>query len=156
MSLESLSAKLNGYGQAETSRLYRMVRLYVSYKREAALDLDKLGISIEIIDAQCLHPFDRKHLCSQSLQQTNRLLVVDEDFPGGASAFITHQVLEIQKGYYYLDGQPRTLTAKAHRPPYGSDGDYFTKPAVDDVVEVAYAIMSESNPNKFPPLYEGS
>ncbi|MGO1595402.1 MAG: alpha-ketoacid dehydrogenase subunit alpha/beta [Sphingobacterium sp.] len=148
-------------GEAERVRAGRDITV-VSYGstlrivQEAALDLDKLGISIEIIDAQCLHPFDRKHLCSQSLQQTNRLLVVDEDFPGGASAFITHQVLEIQKGYYYLDGQPRTLTAKAHRPPYGSDGDYFTKPAVDDVVEVAYAIMSESNPNKFPPLYEGS
>lgn len=123
--------------------------------QEAALELDKLGISIEIIDAQCLQPFDRHHLCATSLKQTNRLLVVDEDFPGGASAFIMHQILEVQKGYYYLDAQPRTLTAKAHRPPYGSDGDYFTKPAVDDVVELAYAIMTESNPTKFPALYPG-
>lgn len=121
--------------------------------QEAALELDKLGVSIEIIDVQCLQPFDLQHLCSDSLQRTNRLLVVDEDFPGGASAFIMHQILEQQKGYYYLDAQPRTLTAKAHRPPYGSDGDYFTKPAVDDVVEAAYAIMGESNPAKFPSLY---
>jgi len=73
--------------------------------------------------------------------------------PGGASAFILQQILEEQKGYFHLDGQPRTLTAKAHRPPYGSDGDYFTKPSVDDVVEAVYAIMNESNPEKYPTIF---
>lgn len=121
--------------------------------QEAALELEKLGISIEIIDAQCLAPFDRDHICKTSLQKTNRLLVVDEDFPGGASSYIMHEILEVQGGYYLLDSQPRTLTAKPHRPPYGSDGDYFTKPAVDDVVEAAYQIMSDSKPTDFPSLF---
>lgn len=106
--------------------------------QEAALELEKLGISIEIVDAQCLQPFDRTEVCVQSLHKTNRLLVVDEDMPGGASAFILQHIVEYQKGYFYLDSQPRTLSAKAHRPPYGSDGDYFTKPSVDDVVETVY------------------
>lgn len=122
--------------------------------QEAALTLAKHGISIEIVDPQTLQPFDLEQLCVQSLSKTNRLLVVDEDVPGGASAFILQQILEVQKGYYHLDGQPRTLTAKAHRPPYGSDGDYFSKPSADDVVEVVYAIMSDSNPDDFPPLFE--
>jgi len=121
--------------------------------QEAALELEKVGISIEIIDAQCLQPFDRDQISALSLQKTNRLLVVDEDFPGGASAYLTHEILEKQGGYYFLDSKPKTLSAKAHRPPYGSDGDYFTKPAVDDVVEAAYQIMSDSNPKKYPPLY---
>ncbi|WKK57243.1 thiamine pyrophosphate-dependent enzyme [Sphingobacterium sp. BN32] len=121
--------------------------------QEAALELEKLGISIEIVDAQCLAPFDQDHLCKASLEKTNRLLIVDEDFPGGASSYILHEILEVQGGYYLLDSQPRTLTAKAHRPPYGSDGDYFTKPAVDDVVEAAYKIMTESRPNEYPPLF---
>lgn len=122
--------------------------------REAALTLAKHGISIEIIDPQTLQPFDLDGLCGQSLSKTNRLLVVDEDVPGGASAFILQQILEVQNGYYHLDGKPRTLTAKAHRPPYGSDGDYFSKPAADDVIEAVYAIMSDSNPDRFPPLFD--
>src|SRR5690606_25427738 len=93
--------------------------------QEASAEVVKIGISIEIVDPQTLQPFDEDHLCARSLSKTNKLLVVDEDVPGGASAFILQQVLEVQNGYYYLDGQPRTLTAKAHRPPYGSDGDYF-------------------------------
>lgn len=117
---------------------------------EASLELEKIGISIEIVDAQCLQPFDRTQLCAQSLQKTNRLLVVDEDFPGGASAFILQQILEQQKGYYHLDSQPITLSAKAHRPPYGSDGDYFSKPSVEDVVEAVYGIMTEVNPQQYP------
>ena len=119
---------------------------------EAVPELEKLGISIEIIDPQTLTPFDTEGLCVQSLQKTNRLLVVDEDVPGGASAYILQQIVEAQKGYYYLDGAPRTLTAKAHRPPYGTDGDYFSKPSVDDVVEAVYAIMHEADPVGFPAL----
>lgn len=121
--------------------------------QEAAIELERMGISIEIIDAQCLQPFDKKQLCAKSLGKTNKLLVVDEDFPGGASAFIMHEVLEKQKGYYLLDGEPRTLSAKAHRPPYGSDGDYFAKPSADDVVETVYAMMSDYNINEYPELF---
>ncbi len=121
--------------------------------QEASAELVKLGISIEIVDPQTLQPFDKEHLCAQSLSKTNKLLVVDEDVPGGASAFILQQVLEVQNGYYHLDGQPRTLTAKAHRPPYGSDGDYFSKPSADDVIEAVYAIMHESNPQQYPALF---
>lgn len=120
---------------------------------EAVPELEKLGISIEIIDPQTLLPFDEAGLCVQSLQKTNRLLVVDEDVPGGASAFILQQILEVQQGYFHLDGQPRTLTARAHRPPYGSDGDYFSKPSADDVIEAVYAIMHEADPVRFPALF---
>ncbi|MFD2968658.1 alpha-ketoacid dehydrogenase subunit alpha/beta [Sphingobacterium bambusae] len=121
--------------------------------QEASIELEKMGISIEIIDAQCLQPFDRTHLCGKSLAKTNKLLVVDEDMPGGASAFILQEIIEKQNGYFNLDGQPRTLSAKAHRPPYGSDGDYFTKPSVDDVIELAYEMMSEYNSVEYPKLY---
>ncbi|SMG48739.1 alpha-ketoacid dehydrogenase subunit alpha/beta [Sphingobacterium psychroaquaticum] len=121
--------------------------------QEAAIELEKLGISIEIIDAQCLLPFDREQLSVKSLSKTNKLLVVDEDMPGGATAYLLQEILETQKGYFLLDGQPRTLSAKAHRPPYGSDGDYFTKPSVDDVVEVVYEMMSEYNEQEYPKLY---
>ena len=120
--------------------------------QQAAIELEKLGISLEIIDAQCLQPFDRTQVCRASLEKTNKLLVVDEDMPGGASAFILQEILEKQNGYYLLDGQPRTLTAKANRPPYGSDGDYFTKPSIDDVVELAYEMMSDYNVADFPKL----
>lgn len=121
--------------------------------QEAAVQLQELGISIEIVDPQTLQPFDREHRCAASLVKTNKLLVVDEDVPGGASAFILQQILEEQKGYFSLDSQPRTLSAKAHRPPYGSDGDYFTKPSIDDIIEIAYQIMHEANPEKFPVLF---
>lgn len=120
---------------------------------EAAEELAILGIDIEVIDIQTLLPFDLSHLCKQSLQKTNKLLVVDEDVPGGASAFILQQLLEVQQGYYLLDSKPQTLSAKAHRPPYGSDGDYFSKPSVDDIVEAAYAMMSETNPDRYPKIY---
>lgn len=121
--------------------------------QDAAEELTALGISIEIVDPQTLLPFDIDHICEKSLEKTNKLLVIDEDVPGGASAFILQQILEIQKGYYLLDAQPKTLTAKEHRPPYGSDGDYFSKPSVDDVVETVYAMMHEANPTKYPNLF---
>jgi len=120
---------------------------------EAAEELERFGITIEVIDVQTLLPFDLEHLCVQSLEKTNKLLVVDEDVPGGASAYILQQILEVQKGYYLLDSKPQTLAAKAHRPPYGSDGDYFSKPSVDDIIELAYAMMNETSPDKYPKLY---
>jgi pyruvate/2-oxoglutarate/acetoin dehydrogenase E1 component/TPP-dependent pyruvate/acetoin dehydrogenase alpha subunit len=120
---------------------------------EAVEELQRLNISVEVIDPQTLLPFDTDALCAQSLQKTNKLLVVDEDVPGSASAYILQQIMEVQKGYYYLDSQPRTLTAKAHRPPYGSDGDYFTKPSVDDIVETVYQMMHEYNAGKYPSIY---
>lgn len=120
---------------------------------EAVPELVKLGINIEVIDPQTLYPFDTDNLCGASLQKTNKLLVIDEDVPGAASAYIIQQILEAQGGYYALDAQPRTLTAKEHRPPYGSDGDYFTKPSLDDVIDAVYSMMNEANPAKFPAVY---
>lgn len=120
---------------------------------EAAAELEQMGINIEVIDPQTLYPFDTDKICSNSLKKTSKLLVVDEDLPGAASAYILQQILEGQKGYYSLDCPPRTLSAKDHRPPYGSDGDYFTKPSVDDMIEAVYAMMSESNPGKYPSIY---
>ena len=121
--------------------------------QEAAEELALLGISVEIIDPQTLLPFDHNKVCVASLRKTNKLMVVDEDVPGGASAYILQQILETQKGYFNLDAQPQTLSAKPHRPPFGSDGDYFSKPSVDDVVEAIYQMMHESNPIKFPALF---
>jgi 2-oxoisovalerate dehydrogenase E1 component len=120
---------------------------------EACEQLENIGISVELIDVQTLLPFDINHLICESVKRTNRLLVVDEDVPGGASAFILQQIVEIQNAYQYLDAKPATLTAKAHRPAYGSDGDYFSKPSVEDVFDAAYAIMHEANPNQFPAIY---
>jgi pyruvate/2-oxoglutarate/acetoin dehydrogenase E1 component/TPP-dependent pyruvate/acetoin dehydrogenase alpha subunit len=122
---------------------------------EAAEELAAFGISVEIIDPQTLLPFDTDHLCAASLKKTNKLLVVDEDVPGGGSAYILQQVLEVQNGYYHLDGQPQTLSAKAHRTPYGTDGDYFTKPSVDDVFETIYSMMHTHNKTKFPAIFKG-
>jgi len=121
--------------------------------QEAAEELALLGISVEIIDPQTLLPFDITHVCVNSLSKTNKLLVVDEDVPGGASAYILQKILEEQKGYFHLDGQPITLSAKAHRPPFGSDGDYFSKPSVDDVIETIYQMMHDANPTKYPALF---
>ncbi|PWS29489.1 transketolase [Pedobacter yonginense] len=121
--------------------------------QEAAEELATMGISVEIIDPQTLLPFDKTNVCATSLAKTNKLLVVDEDVPGGASAYILQQILEKQKGYFLLDGQPETLTAKAHRPPFGSDGDYFSKPSVDDVIETIYKMMHDANPSKYPSIF---
>jgi pyruvate/2-oxoglutarate/acetoin dehydrogenase E1 component/TPP-dependent pyruvate/acetoin dehydrogenase alpha subunit len=121
--------------------------------QEAAEELSLLDISVEIIDPQTLLPFDTTQVCVNSLAKTNKLLVVDEDVPGGASAYILQKVLEEQKGYFHLDGQPKTLSAKAHRPPFGSDGDYFSKPSVDDVIETIYQMMHDANPTKYPAFF---
>ncbi|MFL3660712.1 MAG: thiamine pyrophosphate-dependent enzyme [Polaribacter sp.] len=120
---------------------------------ETAKELQQIGISIEIIDAQSLLPFDLNSDCVKSLLKTNKLLVIDEDVPGGASAYILQEILEKQDGYKYLDSKPATLTAKAHRPAYGTDGDYFSKPSAEDIFEKVYEIMHESNPALFKSLY---
>ena len=117
---------------------------------QAAKELDKVDISVEIIDAQSLIPFDINHDTVKSVQKTNNLLIVDEDVEGGASAYLMQEIVEKQNAYRYLDSKPQTLTAKSHRPAYASDGDYFSKPNVEDVFEKVYAIMNEINPIKYP------
>jgi 2-oxoisovalerate dehydrogenase E1 component len=119
---------------------------------EAATELEKAGISVEVIDVQTLLPFDIHHTIVQSLKKTNRVLFTDEDVPGGATSFMMQQVLELQNGYQYLDSKPLTLTGRDHRPAYASDGDYFTKPGPEDVFEKIYEVMRESDPQKFPAL----
>lgn len=120
---------------------------------QAAKELLELGVDAEIIDVQSLLPFDIRKDIKNSIIKTNRLLVIDEDVPGGASAYLLQQILEEQNAYDYLDSKPQTLTAKAHRPAYGTDGDYFSKPSVEDIVEKVYAMMHETNPSKFPSLF---
>ena len=120
---------------------------------QAANELMAVGIDIEIIDVQSLLPFDKNKDIAKSIEKTNRLLIVDEDLPGGASAYILQQVIEVQNGYNYLDSAPQTLTAQPHRPAYGTDGDYFSKPSVEDIYEKIYSIMNESNPLKYKNLY---
>ncbi|TAD83134.1 MAG: transketolase [Bacteroidetes bacterium] len=110
---------------------------------DACQRLAALGISVEVVDVQTLLPFDVHHAIVQSLKKTNRILFVDEDVPGGAAAYMFQHVLEVQGGYRWVDATPRTLTAAAHRPPYGSDGDYFSKPNIEDVVAAVKAIMAE-------------
>ena len=110
---------------------------------DAAAELERFGISIEVVDVQTLLPFDLNADCVASLKRTNRLLVVDEDVPGGAAAYLMQQILEEQDGYRYLDAAPRSLTAKAHRPAYGSDGDYFSKPSAEDVVDAVLELVGE-------------
>jgi 2-oxoisovalerate dehydrogenase E1 component len=120
---------------------------------EAARELEAAGISCEVIDVQTLLPFDLHHRIKESIQKTNRIVFADEDVPGGATAFMMQKVLEEQGGYDYLDSAPITITAKEHRPAYGSDGDYFSKPNPEEVFERIYALMHECNPEKFPSLY---
>ncbi|MDC0204558.1 transketolase, partial [Flavobacteriales bacterium] len=120
---------------------------------DAADKLEKVGISCEVIDIQTLVPFDLSYDIVESVKKTSRLLVIDEDVPGGASAYILQKIIEEQDAYNYLDSEPQTLSAKEHRPPYGKDGDYFTKPSSDDIFEKVYGIMNEVNPSKFPSLY---
>ncbi len=119
----------------------------------AAIELAKVSIDIEIIDAQCLLPFDLNQDTVKSLEKTNRLAIIDEDVSGGASGYLLDQVLNKQKGYQFLDSQPITITAKDHRAAYGTDGDYFSKPSIDDIFEGLYALMHEADPNKFKNLY---
>jgi pyruvate/2-oxoglutarate/acetoin dehydrogenase E1 component/TPP-dependent pyruvate/acetoin dehydrogenase alpha subunit len=120
---------------------------------QAAKELLEIGIDCEVIDCQSLLPFDINQDISKSLEKTNRLLIIDEDVPGGASAYILQQILEVQNGYQFLDSKPETLAAKAHRPAYGTDGDYFSKPSIEDIYEKIYGMMNEVNPKKYPNLF---
>jgi 2-oxoisovalerate dehydrogenase E1 component len=120
---------------------------------DAVKQLAAVDISVEVIDVQTLLPFDLNHSIIQSIKKTNRLLVLDEDVPGGASAYILQKLLEEQGAYKHLDAAPRTLAAKEHRPAYGTDGDYFSKPSADDVFDAVYEIMQECNPAKYPKIY---
>ncbi|HEV7381813.1 MAG TPA: thiamine pyrophosphate-dependent enzyme, partial [Dyadobacter sp.] len=120
---------------------------------EAASQLSKMGIDAEIIDVQTLLPFDISESIVESIKKTNRVIFADEDMPGSASAYMMQQVVEKQNAYRWLDSAPVTISAKDHRPPYGSDGDYFTKPNTDDIFDAAYKMMHEANPHQFPELY---
>jgi 2-oxoisovalerate dehydrogenase E1 component len=120
---------------------------------EAVTNLESDGISCELIDVQTLLPFDINQVIVESIKKTNRVIFADEDVPGGATAFMMQQVLEVQQAYKYLDATPITIAAKEHRPAYGSDGDYFSKPNSEDVYDVVYSMMNESEPDRFPKIY---
>lgn len=120
---------------------------------QAVQILVEMGVFVELIDVQTLIPFDLNHSIKKSLEKTNRLLIVDEDVSSGATAYMLDKILVEQKAYFNLDSAPETLSAKDHRPPYGSDGDYFSKPSIDDIVEKVYSIMHEVDPIQFPALY---
>jgi pyruvate/2-oxoglutarate/acetoin dehydrogenase E1 component/TPP-dependent pyruvate/acetoin dehydrogenase alpha subunit len=145
-------------GKVETTKQGTDVTL-VSYGStwrvvmDAVDKLERSGISCEVIDIQTLVPFDLSHDIVESVKKTNRLLVIDEDVPGGATSYILQKIIEEQKAYNFLDSDPQTLAAKEHRPPYGADGDYFTKPSAEDVFDKVYAMMNEVNPTQFPSLY---
>jgi pyruvate/2-oxoglutarate/acetoin dehydrogenase E1 component len=119
---------------------------------DAADRLSKAGIDVEVIDVQSLLPFDIHGKIVDSLKKTNRVLFLDEDVPGGTTAYMMQEVIEKQGGYYHLDSEPRTLSGTAHRPAYGSDGDYWSKPNVETVFDTVYKIMSEVDPAAYPPL----
>jgi len=111
--------------------------------------LSKKGIQVELIDVRTLLPFDLEHRIVDSIKKTNKVLFLDEDVPGGATSFMMQKVLEEQNAYYYLDSKPQTLSAKAHRTPFGSDGDYFTKPNPEEVYEKVLEMILEAEPNRF-------
>jgi 2-oxoisovalerate dehydrogenase E1 component len=117
---------------------------------QVSLQLQTVGIDAEVIDCQSLLPFDIQNDVSKSIMKTNRLLIIDEDVPGGASAYLMQEIVEKQGAYKYLDSAPQTLTAKPHRPAYGTDGDYFSKPNAEDIFEKVYEIMHEADPKRFP------
>ncbi len=124
----------------------------VRLAEEACKLLAEIGISVEIIDARCLLPFDRFNMIAASVEKTNALLCLDEDVPGGASAYMLQDIIERQRAYEFLDAPPRTLSAKAHRGAYASDGDYYSKPNVEDIFEMIYEMMRERFPDRFPAL----
>jgi len=117
---------------------------------EAVMQLKEFGINCELIDVQSLLPFDINHSIVESIKKTNKVVFIDEDVPGGATAFMMQQVLEDQEAYKYLDAKPLTIAAKAHRPAYGTDGDYFSKPSAEDIFEAIMDMMHEYNPTQYP------
>lgn len=119
---------------------------------DVAKELLEVGINAEVIDVQSLLPFDLNHDIVKSVAKTNRLMVIDEDVPGGASAYILNEILNTQNAYVHLDSKPITLAAKEHRPAYGTDGDYFSKPSAEDIFEAVYSLMNEVSPSDFPKL----
>ena len=119
----------------------------------AATLLEKVGIDVEVIDVQSLLPFDLHQRILASLQKTNRIIFVDEDVPGGTTAYMMQEVIEKQGGYHWLDSEPRTLTGKPHRPAFGTDGDYFSKPNTEQLFEAVYEMMHEADPTSFPIFY---
>jgi 2-oxoisovalerate dehydrogenase E1 component len=125
----------------------------VRIAEEAIAQLEETGISVELIDVQTLIPFDINHIIVESVKKTNKLIVLDEDVRGGASAFILQHITEDQKAFRFLDSEPVTITSKDHRPAYGTDGDYFSKPSADDVYKNCYKIMNEYNPEIYPSLF---
>lgn len=125
----------------------------VRIAQDAVKQLREFSISCELIDVQTLLPFDINHTIVESLKKTNKILFFDEDVPGGATAFMMQKVLEEQKGYYYLDAEPRTVTAKEHRAAYSTDGDYFSNPNAEDVFDAVYNIMHDVNPEKYPKIF---
>jgi 2-oxoisovalerate dehydrogenase E1 component len=125
----------------------------VRVAQEAMKMLAEADISVELIDVQTLLPFDINHSIVESIKKTNRVVFLDEDVPGGASAYMMQKVVEEQGAYQYLDSAPITIAAKEHRPAYGSDGDYFSKPSADDVFDLVYNLISETQPTKYPKIY---
>jgi pyruvate/2-oxoglutarate/acetoin dehydrogenase E1 component len=125
----------------------------VKIAEDAAQQLLDFDIDVELIDVQSLLPFDRDHSIVESLKKTNKIVFFDEDVPGGATAFMMQKVLEEQKGYYYLDAEPRTITAHSHRPAYSTDGDYFSNPNAEDVFDTVYNLMHDANPFKYPKIF---
>jgi pyruvate/2-oxoglutarate/acetoin dehydrogenase E1 component len=126
----------------------------VRIAQEAVEQLYEFGISVELIDVQTLLPFDLPNMVLESVKKTNRVAFFDEDVPGGATAFMMQKVLEERGAFNYLDSEPRTITAKEHRPAYTTDGDYFSNPNAEDVFETVYDIMHEVNPKRYPDLYK--
>jgi pyruvate/2-oxoglutarate/acetoin dehydrogenase E1 component len=125
----------------------------VRIAEEAVKQLQESGISVELIDVQTLLPFDINQIIKKSLEKTNKIVFFDEDVPGGATAYMMQKVLEEQQGYFLLDATPKTITARDHRAAYSTDGDYFSNPNAEDVFDTIYALMSENNPTKYPPLF---
>jgi len=125
----------------------------IDIAKDAISKLNKVNITCELIDVQTLLPFDINKIILGSLKKTNRILFLDEDVPGGASAFMMQNVIDRDGGYRYLDSPPRCLSAKPHRPAYGTDGDYFSKPNAEDIFETVYEIMNEAEPDKYPEFF---
>ena len=121
--------------------------------QQVAKELTAIGIDIEIIDAQTLMPFDINHDTVKSIKKTNRLAIVDEDVNGGASAYLLDEILNKQNAYQYLDSKPITISATSHRPAYGTDGDFYSKPNEISIFEKIYDLMHEVNPNKYKAIY---